>query len=224
MHHYDRKAHRRQQEQDAAYQQDRLRCWCRLRQGQHRLWSSPRWEARTWCTETAFRYVICVRRISSILQYLTVEANQTLVCAFVLFKFDHCNSLPPGCLLYILRRLWKVQNSAAKLVFKLRRRDHVQPLLSALHWLPVQARTEYKLSSVTTSSLTHRLPTCLTFPLCTHLPDNFVLLQTHGHFACPVLKRKMFGNVLSFTLIQRNEILSLLTSVTFRPSMPSKLR
>ena len=73
-----------------------------------------------------------IRRISSIRQYLTVEATKTLVCAFVLSKLDYCNSLLFGYPLYILRRLQKVQNSAAKLVFKSRRRDHVQPLLRAL--------------------------------------------------------------------------------------------
>ena len=70
-----------------------------------------------------------IRRISSIRQYLTVQATKTLVCAFVLAKLDYCNSLLPGCPLYILKRLQKVKDFAAKLVFKSRRRDHVQPLL-----------------------------------------------------------------------------------------------
>ena len=61
---------------------------------------------------------------------------------------DYCNSLLSGCPLYILRRLQKVQNSAAELVLISRRRDHVQPLLQALHWLPVHARVGYKLSTV----------------------------------------------------------------------------
>ena len=38
--------------------------------------------------------------------------------------------------------------SASKLVFKARKHDHVQPLLQALHWLPVQARIDYKLSTI----------------------------------------------------------------------------
>ena len=89
-----------------------------------------------------------IRRISSIRQYLTVEATKTLDCAFVLSKLGYCNSLLFGYPLYLLCRVPKVQNSAAKLVFKARKRDYVQPLLQALHWLPVQARTEYKLSSI----------------------------------------------------------------------------
>ena len=80
--------------------------------------------------------------------YLTVEATKTLVCAFVFSKLDHCHYLLSGCPLYVLRRLQKVQISAAKLVFKSRRRDHVKPLLQALHLLLVQARIDYKLSTI----------------------------------------------------------------------------
>ena len=88
-----------------------------------------------------------IRRISSIRQYPSAEATKTLVCAFVFSKLDYCNSLLPGCPLYNLRRLQRVQNSAAKLVLKSRKRDHVKPRLQAFHWLPVQARIDYKLSS-----------------------------------------------------------------------------
>ena len=73
---------------------------------------------------------------------LTVEAIKTLVCAFVLSRLDHCNSLLSGCPRYLLGRLQKVQNSAVKLVFKARKRDHVQPLQQAFHRLPVQARID----------------------------------------------------------------------------------
>ena len=48
----------------------------------------------------------------------------------------------------LLTRLQKVQNSAAKLVFKARNRDHVRFPPQAPHWLPVQARIDYKLSTI----------------------------------------------------------------------------
>ena len=47
-----------------------------------------------------------------------------------------------------LCRLKKVQNSSRKLVFKARIRDRVKSLLQALHWLPVQARIDYKMSTI----------------------------------------------------------------------------
>ena len=68
----------------------------------------------------------------------------------------------------------KVQNSAAKLIFKSRRCDYVQPLLQVLHLLPVQPRVDYKLSTI---CLNFSLSTSLIFSLCTHLPENFVFCR-----------------------------------------------
>ena len=45
-----------------------------------------------------------------------------------------------------LEKLQKVQNSAGRLILKARRWDDVSPLLRTLHWLPIQAHTEDKLS------------------------------------------------------------------------------
>ena len=139
---------------------------------------------------------------------------------------DYCNSLLSGFSLYLLSRVQKVRNSAAKLVFKARKRDHVQSFLQALHWLLAQARIHYKLSTVSTFSpkLTHLLPISLTFSLCTPLPGNFVLLQTHGYFVSPMTEQKPLGNVVSPTVLQSNRIHSLLTSATFTHPMPPKLR
>ena len=115
------------------------------------------------------------------------EAARTRLC-LCFSKLDYCNSLLSGFSLYLLSRLQKVQNSAAKLVFKARKRDHVQSFLQALHWLLAQARIHYKLSTVSTFSpkLTHLLPISLTVSLCTPLPGDFVLLQPHGYFVSPM--------------------------------------
>ena len=37
-------------------------------------------------------------------------------------------------------------NAAARLVLNLRSRDHITPALMQLHWLPIEARIQYKLS------------------------------------------------------------------------------
>ena len=167
--------------------------------------------------------------------YLTVEERKekknlthTLVCVFVLSKLFYRNSPVSGHPLYLLSRLQKVQNTAAKLVFKLRkRRDRVKPLLQDLHWLAVQARIDYKMSPNLSQnySLTHLLPISLTFSLCTPLPCSFVLLvQTHGYFVSSCSKQKPLANALFLTVLRSIGVLSLPTSVTFSPPMPSKVR
>ena len=87
-----------------------------------------------------------IRQISTIRKYLTVEATKTLVCSFVLSRLDYCNSLLAGCPQHLINKLQKVQNSAARLILQARKHDHITPLLHALHWLPVYARINYKLS------------------------------------------------------------------------------
>ena len=95
-----------------------------------------------------------------------------LVCAFVLSKLDYFNSLLSGGPLYILRRLQKVQNSAAKLVFKSRKRDHVQPLLQALYWLPLPARIDYKLSTICHNFISDSSPAYLSDLLTVYKPPR----------------------------------------------------
>ena len=89
-----------------------------------------------------------LRRISTICHLLSVDSAKTLVSAFVLSRLDYCHSLPSGCPKHLIEKLQKVQNSAARLVLKAHEQDHVSPLLRTLHWLPIQARIEYKLSTL----------------------------------------------------------------------------
>ena len=50
---------------------------------------------------------------------------------------------------YVTSRHQRVQNSAARLVTKTKRREHIMPALIDLHWLPVRQRIEYKLLLLT---------------------------------------------------------------------------
>ena len=48
----------------------------------------------------------------------------------------------------LIRKLQKIQNCSARLIFKTSKRTHASPLLTKLHWLPVAQRIEYKISSM----------------------------------------------------------------------------
>ena len=87
-----------------------------------------------------------LRRISAIRQYLTVHSTTILVCAFVLSRLDYTNALLIGSPKYTIEKLQKVQNAAARLIFKSRKHDHITPLLKTLHWLPVHLRIQYKIA------------------------------------------------------------------------------
>ena len=98
--------------------------------------------------DTYHKVYMEIRHISSIRHLLSIDATKTMLSAFVLPKLDYCNSLFYGNPMYLLERLQKVQNSAARLIFRCRKQNHISPLLMSLHWLPINARIEYKLSVI----------------------------------------------------------------------------
>ena len=81
-----------------------------------------------------------LRRISTIRQYLTVDATKTLVVSLVLSRIDYGNSLLAGLPLSLISKLQRVQNCAARLVVRASPNVHTTPILAQLHWLPVLAR------------------------------------------------------------------------------------
>ena len=85
-----------------------------------------------------------LRQISSIRHNLTIQATKTLICSLVLSRLDYCNSLLIGAPKEQIKRLQKVQNTAARLTLKIRKYDHITPALKQLHWLPIEARIIYK--------------------------------------------------------------------------------
>ena len=94
-----------------------------------------------------------LRRIGSIRSLLTTEATATLVSAFILSRLDYCNSLLSGCPRYLILRLQKVQNNAARLILRISKREHISPHLASLHWLPIDSRIKYKLACICYNSM-----------------------------------------------------------------------
>ena len=70
--------------------------------------------------------------ISSICHLLSTDDTKTLVSAFVLSQFNYCNSLLSGCSRYLLNKLQKVQNNAARLVLGVFKNDHIPLQLASL--------------------------------------------------------------------------------------------
>ena len=76
--------------------------------------------------------------IAKIRMYLTSESTKTLVQAYVTCRLDNCNSLLLGSPKYMIKKLQRVQNCAARLVAGQPRAAHICPILKELHWLPVE--------------------------------------------------------------------------------------
>jgi hypothetical protein len=71
-----------------------------------------------------------------------------------------------------VQRLQLVQNAAARVVTKSRRVDRITPILSELHWLPVQYRIRHKLLSLTFQSVTSSTPQYLSELITKHEPSR----------------------------------------------------
>ena len=90
---------------------------------------------------------IDIRRISSTRHLLSIDATKTLLSAFVLPKLNYCHSPFYGSPMYMLEKLLKVHNSAARLFFNVANKMTFHPF-SCLHWLPIKACIECKLTVI----------------------------------------------------------------------------
>ena len=82
----------------------------------------------------------------------------------------------------------------------------MQSDLQALHWLPVQVRIDYKLSTICHNFFSDSSPAY--FSDFSPLPGSFTLLQTHRYFISPMLEQKPLANAVSPTVLQSNGICS----------------
>ena len=89
-----------------------------------------------------------LRKISYIRKYITIEATNKLICSFVLSRLDYCNSLHAGITSTQVHKLQQIQNSAARLIMQVPKREHITPTLELLHWLPIKYRILYKIASL----------------------------------------------------------------------------
>ena len=53
---------------------------------------------------------------------------------------------------------YRVQNALARVVTESSRRDHIDPVLKELHWLPVSERIKYKVALITFKKLSTQQP------------------------------------------------------------------
>ena len=94
-----------------------------------------------------------LRVLWSIRRFLDIEASKTLATSLILSRLDYCNSLYFGLPDVLIDKLQKVQNSAARFVFKMKKSDHISQALMRLHWLPIRYRIKFKIALLTFKSL-----------------------------------------------------------------------
>ena len=94
-----------------------------------------------------------LRQIGKIRPYLDKTSTERLIHAFITSKLDVNNSLLYGIPDFLLQRLQRIQNSAARMLTKHPKQDHVSPILKQLHWLPVSQRIIFKVLTIVFKAL-----------------------------------------------------------------------
>ena len=105
--------------------------------------------------KTAFFHL---RNIAKVRPFINQNDAEKLIHAFISSRLDYCNSLFAGLPKKTTERLQLIQNSAARLLTKTKRREHISPVLASLHWLPVTFRIDFKVLLLTYKALNGQGP------------------------------------------------------------------
>ena len=99
-----------------------------------------------------------LRNISKLCPTLTLSDAEKLVHAFISSRLDYCNSLFYGITGKNIQKLQYIQNSAARILMRVRKYEHITPILHSLHWLPVSFRIDYKVLILTHTCINGHAP------------------------------------------------------------------
>ncbi|KAI5629052.1 hypothetical protein C0J50_8204, partial [Silurus asotus] len=129
---------------------------------------------------------------------LSISDAEKLVHAFMTSRIDYCNALLGEFPASLINKLQLVQNVAARVLTMSRKYDHITPIISSLHWLPVKFRIDYKLLLLTYKALNAKSTkggrsfSHLAPKLWNSLPDSVRGSDTLSQFKCR-LKTYLFS-------------------------------
>ena len=115
---------------------------------------------------------------------LSSDTTKTLVSAFVPSRPDYYNYVMPGCPLYLLNKLQKVQNNTACLVLRAPKTDHISPHLASLLWLPSDIMNTIQAPLEGYNCLSSATPVYLTELLKLYKPTNQLCSSSATSILC----------------------------------------
>uniref|UniRef100_A0A8C6LEU9 Reverse transcriptase domain-containing protein n=1 Tax=Nothobranchius furzeri TaxID=105023 RepID=A0A8C6LEU9_NOTFU len=140
-----------------------------------------------------------LRNIAKIRSILSRSDAEKLVHAFITSRLDYCNSLLSGSPQNVVKSLQLVQNAAARVLMRIKKRDHISPVLASLHWLPVKFRIDFKILLLTYKALNNQAPSYISDLIAPYVPNRALRSQTAGLLVVPrISKIRMGGRSFSY--------------------------
>lgn len=122
-----------------------------------------------------------LRNIGANRRYLTTDAAECLVHAFISSRLDLGNALLYGVPKSQIARLQRLQNLAARVITRTPKYNHITPVLKALHWLPVEFRIQYKILLLTFKAVHGQSPQYIAELLVPYTPPRKGLRSANQH-------------------------------------------
>ena len=133
-----------------------------------------------------------LKDIGRIRPVLTQAHTEILVHAVISSRLDNCNSLFFNIKKENMKKLQKVQNAAARVVVKKRRKESISESIRQLHWLRVESRVIFKILLLVYKMIQGTSPKSLQLDFKSHncRPEDFLMLKTN--FCKSIYGRRRF--------------------------------
>ena len=142
-----------------------------------------------------------LKNVSQIRKYITKDACNHVVRSNVLSRLDYCNGLLTDIPGVQLNRLQRLQNWAARIIFKVERRHDPLVLLRSLHWLSVKKRVLFKILLFVYKTFHQQAPTYIDNCLELYVPQRTNLRSGTDPFrlSCPRTRSKAGDRTFTVT-------------------------
>ncbi len=116
------------------------------------------------------KLIFNLKQISKLRPMLSMSNAEMLIHVFMTSRLDNCNDLLGGISARLINKLQMVQNAAARVLSRTRKYEHISPVLSTMHWLPIKHRIDFKILLITYKALNGLAPQYLSELLSHYSP------------------------------------------------------
>ena len=134
-----------------------------------------------------------IHKIGQIRNCLDENSTLTLVHSFVTSRLDFNNGLLGNIANKDIAQLQRVQNIAARITTKARRRENISPVLKSLHWLTIDKRIQFKILLLTFKALNGSAPHYISELLHNYTPARALRSQSQLLLQVPRFNTQFYG-------------------------------